>query len=234
MTVADPAPADRRAVTGSGLAGRPQDEAAAGAGAVAHSIEPAGRRVGGRADAGAAGRPTSRHERADPRRAGGVAGLARLGTGAVAADAVDAESTGAVPVAPAGGAVGPAHLVGAAAGDHRRFATAVADRAVGARCARMVAASSGAKTDPPDRDGGEEPRGSKFNHFAKCKPEPYAGKTRAGLQVISDRARWVVPRRSRCRHVAAPSMVAQFCGAMAAMTFKSGQFSADIVLQRFR
>ena len=131
-TVADPAPADRRAAAGARLAGGPEDEAAAGAGAVAHPIEAAGRRVRGRADTGAARRSAGRHERAHPRCAGVVAGLAGFGTGAVTADAVDAEATGAVPVAPAGGAVGPAHLVGAAAGDRRRIAAGVGDRPVGA------------------------------------------------------------------------------------------------------
>jgi hypothetical protein len=194
VTVADPASADRRAVTAPGLAGRPQDEAAAGARAVAHSIEPAGRRVRGRADAGAAGRPTGRHERAQPRRAGGVAGLARFRTGAVAADAVDTESTGAVPAAPAGGAVGPAHRVGAAASGRRRFASAVVDRAVGARCARTEAASGGAETDPTNRDDADEPCGSRIKHFAKRKPGSCLGKTRARSRHIIVRTRKVRQR----------------------------------------
>ena len=188
VTVADPAPADRRAVAGPRLADRAEDEAAAGAGAVARPVEAAGRGLGGRADAGTARRPAGRHERAGPRRAGRVAGLARFGTRAVTADAVDTESTGAVPGAPASGAAGAVHLVGAVAGDRWRVAAAVVDRPVGAQCSRMAAASGGEETDPPDRNGAEEPRGSKVNHFAKCKPAPPSRKTRAGLcQVICER-----------------------------------------------
>src|SRR6185312_1717388 len=112
--VAVAAPADRSAVAGPPLADGPLGIAPAPALAVAGAVEAAGRDRARRADVGSAGRAAGGHEGADTGRRGGVAGLAGLLAGALAADTVDAKTAAALGVAAASGAVRP--VAGVAAG----------------------------------------------------------------------------------------------------------------------
>src|SRR6185312_11698163 len=112
--VAVAAPADRSAVAGPPLADGPLGIAPAPALAVAGAVEAAGRDRARRADVGRAGRAAGGHEGADTGRRGGVAGLAGLLAGALAADTVDAKTAAALGVTAASGAVRP--VAGVAAG----------------------------------------------------------------------------------------------------------------------